>query len=42
MRHNDPRDRPEDEFGGVNTLHTGTTYPSITLLPHIPDLASSI
>ena len=42
MLHNDPRDRPEDEFGGLNTLHAGTMYPSYLLLPHIPDLVSSI
>jgi predicted acyl esterase len=42
MLHNDPRDRPEDEFGGLNTLHAGAMYPSYLLLPHIPDLVSSI
>jgi uncharacterized protein len=36
MLHNDPADRPEDEFGGINTIHTGPTYPSYLLLPHIP------
>ena len=42
MLHNDPRDRPEDEFSGLNTLHAGTMYPPYLLLPHIPDLVSSI
>lgn len=27
MLHDDPKDRPEAEFGGVNTLHTGLSHP---------------
>lgn len=36
MLHNDPRDRPEADFGGINTIHTGSGHPSYLLLPHIP------
>ena len=35
MLHNDPIDRPEAEFGGVNTLHTGPDHLCYLLLPHI-------
>jgi uncharacterized protein len=34
--HNDPRDRPEDVFGGTTTLHTGGDDPASLLLPVIP------
>lgn len=36
MLHNDPADRPANEFGGVNTVHTGPAHPSYLLMPHIP------
>lgn len=36
MLHNDPADRPANEFGDVNTIHTGPACPSYLLLPHIP------
>jgi hypothetical protein len=36
MLHNDPRDRPEAEFGGDNTLHTGAEHESYLLMPVIP------
>ena len=35
MLHNDPVGRPENEFGGINTIHTGSTHSSYLLLPHI-------
>lgn len=35
MLHNDPLDRPEEEFGGRNTIHTGAGHASYLLLPHI-------
>ena len=35
MLHNDPRDRPEAEFGGDNTLHTGGEHESYLLMPVI-------
>ena len=34
--HNDPADRPAEEFGGTNTLHTGSETESYLLLPVIP------
>jgi predicted acyl esterase len=34
--HTDPRDRPPDIFGGVNTLHFGTNRAPYLLLPVIP------
>lgn len=36
MLHNDPLDRPEEEFGGINTIHTGGGNLSYLLLPLIP------
>ena len=36
MLHNDPADRPEKEFSGLNTIHTGAGQASYLLLPHIP------
>ena len=36
MLHNDPLDRPEAEFGGLNTIHTGAGHASYLLLPRIP------
>jgi predicted acyl esterase len=36
FRHNDPRDRPSDVFGGTTTLHSGPEFPSFLLLPFIP------
>ena len=36
MLHNDPIDRPTDEFGGITIIHTGGEHPSYLLLPHIP------
>ena len=37
FRHNDPRDRPADIFGGDVTLHTGPDRKSYVLLPVIPE-----
>ena len=37
FRHNDPRDRPADVFGGDVTLHTGPKRRSYLLLPIIPE-----
>jgi len=37
FRHNDPRDRPADIFGGEVTLHTSPDRKSYVLLPVIPD-----
>jgi hypothetical protein len=37
FRHNDPRDRPADIFGGDVTLHTGPGRKSYVLLPVIPE-----
>jgi uncharacterized protein len=34
--HDDPLDRPADEFGGVTTLHSGGTQQPYLLLPVIP------
>jgi predicted acyl esterase len=34
--HTDPRDRPPEIFGGVNTLHFGATWAPYLLLPVIP------
>jgi predicted acyl esterase len=34
--HDDPIDRPPEEFGGTNTLHTGAEQASHLLLPRIP------
>jgi predicted acyl esterase len=36
FRHNDPRDRPADVFGGDVTLHMGPDRPSHVLLPIVP------
>jgi predicted acyl esterase len=36
FKHDDPRDRPPDVFGGTVTLHTGGTRASYLLLPVIP------
>ncbi|MCZ6845421.1 MAG: CocE/NonD family hydrolase [Alphaproteobacteria bacterium] len=37
FRHNDPRDRPADIFGGEVTLHTSPDRKSYVLLPVIPN-----
>jgi len=34
--HDDPRDRPESSFAGVNSIHTGAGHPSCLLLPLTP------
>jgi predicted acyl esterase len=34
--HNDPLDRPDEIFGGQNTLHFGPARPSYVLLPVVP------
>jgi hypothetical protein len=34
--HNDPKDRPEEIFGGTTTIHLGADHPSHVLLPVIP------
>ncbi len=34
--HNDPKDRPSDIFGGINSIHTGGEYDSYLQLPVIP------
>jgi len=34
--HNDPRDRPQEIFGGRVTIHTGPQHPTHLLLPIIP------
>ena len=34
--HNHPEDRPEDVFGGRNTIHTGASHASFFLVPFIP------
>lgn len=34
--HNDPRDRPQETFGGTTTLHVGGTRDGFLLLPVIP------
>ncbi|MBN9408246.1 MAG: CocE/NonD family hydrolase [Burkholderiales bacterium] len=36
MRHDHPDDRPEAEFGGINTLHTGGERASYLLMPLVP------
>ncbi len=36
FRHDDPRDRPADIFGGKVTLHTGPSREAYVLLPVIP------
>jgi predicted acyl esterase len=36
MLHDDPADRPADEFGGISTVRTGGNTASYLLLPHIP------
>ena len=36
MLHDDPVDRPQARFDGMNTIHTGGTRASFLLLPHIP------
>jgi len=36
MLHNHPEDRPEQEFGGTNTIHTGGDNESYLTLPIIP------
>lgn len=36
MLHNDPLDRPVEEFGGSNTIHTGGENQSYLLMPLIP------
>lgn len=36
MLHAHPEDRPSDEFGGTNTIHTGGDQASYLLMPHIP------
>jgi uncharacterized protein len=36
FKHDDPRDRPVEVFGGDVTVHTGPEYPSHLLLPVIP------
>jgi predicted acyl esterase len=36
FKHDDPRDRPADVFGGDVTIHTGPDRPSHLLLPVIP------
>ena len=37
FRHDDPRDRPADVFGGDVTLHTGPKRRSYVMLPVIPE-----
>ena len=39
--HNDPQDRPPEEFGGCNTVHTGGAFASYLMMPFIP-LASNL
>jgi hypothetical protein len=34
--HDDPRDRPQDLFGGTTTLHSDPNSPAYVLLPIIP------
>jgi predicted acyl esterase len=34
--HNHPEDRPEDVYGGDNSIHTGGAHPSYLLIPVIP------
>jgi predicted acyl esterase len=34
--HDDPRDRPDDTFGGRTTLHFGPAHPAWLLLPVVP------
>jgi len=34
--HNHPEDRPEEVYGGDNTIHTGGKHPSYLLIPVIP------
>jgi predicted acyl esterase len=36
MLHTDPGDRPAEEFGGTNTIHTGGDIASYIVLPIIP------
>ena len=36
MLHDHPEDRPREEFGGTNTVHTGSDHESFLLLPMIP------
>jgi len=37
FRHDDPRDRPADIFGGDVTLHTGPSQQAYVMLPVIPE-----
>jgi predicted acyl esterase len=34
--HNHPQDRPENVYGGTNTVHTGGDHPAYLLIPVIP------
>lgn len=34
--HNDPADRPEELFGGIDTIHTGGSRSSYLLMPLVP------
>lgn len=34
--HDDPRDRPEEVFGGTTTIHIGASNPAFLLLPIVP------
>lgn len=36
MLHNDPADRPADEFAGITTIYAGGAHASYLLLPNIP------
>ncbi|MFB6130430.1 MAG: CocE/NonD family hydrolase C-terminal non-catalytic domain-containing protein, partial [Salinigranum sp.] len=36
-RHDDPRDRPVDVYGGDVTVYTGPDHPSSVLLPVVPE-----
>jgi uncharacterized protein len=36
MLHNDPADRPAEDFAGITTIHTGGAHASYLLLPNIP------
>jgi hypothetical protein len=37
FRHDDPRDRPSDVFGGNVSIHAGPDRQSYLLLPVIPE-----
>jgi predicted acyl esterase len=39
--HDDPDDRPSNEFGGTNRIHTGAEHQSYLLLPSIPQSGRS-